>query len=262
VDFRLQTPNGFILEPWRAMSEPAMRYVLDNSVSYYRLALPTQLIPDRFDQGGTWHALLTIGQSHLRASSGNEQGVDMGIARGLLASPAQRLRSQRRPTLMSEEHRSFAIVQRGGAGVPSAAGEQRGRELAVDQEVVPYSLIVHSYSSVSLRADIQQDSFELGARVRVRATLTQSSVPLQENGTVWGELIRPDGSQAMLTFAADEAGVYEAEFVAGSSGVHKVRVRGRGRTRRGMLFSREQTLTAVAWRGGDRPPQPNTDERR
>src|SRR6185295_5765750 len=28
VDFRVQTPSGLIIEPWRAMSEPGMRYVL------------------------------------------------------------------------------------------------------------------------------------------------------------------------------------------------------------------------------------------
>jgi len=40
--------------------------------------------------------------------------------------------------------------------------------------------------------------------------------------------------------------------VAGGVGVHKLRVRARGRTRKGMPFTREQTLTAVVWRGGDR----------
>lgn len=40
--------------------------------------------------------------------------------------------------------------------------------------------------------------------------------------------------------------------MAGSAGVHKLRVRARGRTRKGMPFTRELTLTAVAWRGGDR----------
>jgi 2-polyprenyl-6-methoxyphenol hydroxylase-like FAD-dependent oxidoreductase len=48
VDFCLQTPNGLIIEPWRTMAEPGMRYVLSNGVSYYRLVLPTQLRPDRF----------------------------------------------------------------------------------------------------------------------------------------------------------------------------------------------------------------------
>jgi hypothetical protein len=264
VDFRLQTPNGFILEPWRAMSEPAMRYVLGNGVSYYRVALPTQLIAERFDQGGTWHALLTIGRPRHQRSDDNAQGIDRSIVRGLHASPLQRLRSTPRLEEMTEQQRTFAIAQgaaRAGAlaftnavtsettSQPSVAPGTRGRR------TLPYSLIVHSYSSVSLRADLNQSGYEPGARVKVRATLTQSGVPLQGDGVVWGELTRPGGSQVSLEFRSEGAGEYSAEFVAANAGVHKLRVRGRGRTRKGMPFTREHTLTAVAWRGGDRGGQ-------
>jgi hypothetical protein len=116
---------------------------------------------------------------------------------------------------------------------------------------LPYSLIVHSYSNVSLRAVLHQDSYEPGARIAVQATLTQSGVPLQGPAAVWGEVTRPDGSQGNLAFQAVDGG-FAANFVAGSAGVHKVRVRARGRTRKGLPFTREQTVTAVAWLGGDR----------
>lgn len=260
VDFRLQTPTGRILEPWRALSEPAMRYVLGNGVSYYRLVLPTQLIADRFDQGGTWHALLTIGSPRLKASGDNEQGIDTSIARGLHASQAQRLRAQQRLGVMTEQQRSFAIAQGASAGASSftnaVAGqtthEPAGASGTGGRRTLPYSLIVHSYSNVSLRAELHQGGYEPGARVNVRATLTQSGVPLQGDGVVWGELTQPDGSQATLAFQPGEPGSYAAEFVAGSAGVHKLLVRARGRTRKGMPFTREQALTAVVWRGGDR----------
>jgi hypothetical protein len=260
VDFRLQTPNGFILEPWRAMSEPAMRYVLSNGVSYYRVVLPTQLIADRFDQGGTWHALLTIGRPRFQRTDDNHQGVDRSIIRGLHASPAQRLRSAPRLEEMTEQQRTFALAQGASAAGLSftdaatvrATSPAAGVRAMGDRRTLPYSLIVHSYSNVSLRAELNQSSYELGARVNVRATLTQSGVPLHGRGVVWGELTRPDGSHGSLEFHAGEAGAYSAEFVAGSSGVHKLRVRARGRTRKGMPFTREQALTAVAWRGGDR----------
>jgi hypothetical protein len=258
VDFRLQTPNGLILEPWRAMSEPAMRYILGNGVSYYRLVLPTQLIADRFDQGGTWHALLTIGRPRLKPSGDNEQGIDTSIARGLHASQAQRLRAQQRLGVMTEQQRSFAIAQ-GDAGASSFANavagqttrEPAGASSTGGRRTLPYSLIVHSYSNVSLRAELHQGGYEPGARISIQATLTQSGVPLQGEGVVWGELTRPDGSQATLAFQPGEPGSYAAEFVAGSAGVHKLRVRARGRTRKGMPFTREQALTAVVWRGGD-----------
>ena len=260
VDFRLQTPSGKILEPWRALSEPTMRYVLGNGVSYYRLVLPTQLIADRFDQGGTWHALLTIGHPRLKPSGDNEQGVDTSIVRGLHASPAQRLRSQQRQSVMTEQQRSFAVAQSAGTSSFNTAAVGAGsHEINAastgGRRTLPYSLIVHSYSNVSLRAELHQSGYELGARVDVQATLTQSGLPLQGEGTVWAELTRPDGSQSTLNFAAAEPGLYGAQFVAGGAGVHKLRVRGRGRTRKGLSFTREQTLTAVVWRGGNRDAQ-------
>ena len=63
VDFRLQTPNGLLLEPWRARAEPTMRYETGTGLAYYRIALPVELRPHRFDQAGTWHALLQIGRA-------------------------------------------------------------------------------------------------------------------------------------------------------------------------------------------------------
>ena len=67
MDFRLETPSGQIIEPWRAKSEPGMRFVLSEGVSYYRLALPFEFMANRFDAGGTWNALLGIGRPRLRA---------------------------------------------------------------------------------------------------------------------------------------------------------------------------------------------------
>jgi hypothetical protein len=258
VDFRLQTPNGLILEPWRAMSEPAMRYVLGKGVSYYRLVLPTQLVADRFDQGGTWHALLTIGRPRLRPSGDNDQGIDTSIARGLHANQAQRLRAQRRSGVMNEQRRSFAVSQnanpstlRSGA-LAWHATHQIGAPSGDGGHALPFSLIVHSYSSVSLRAELQQSGYEPGALVRVEAFLTQSGVSLREEAAVWGELTRPNGAVSTIEFRRGDPGAYAAEFIAGGTGVHKLRLRARGRTRLGLPFTREQTLTAVVWRGGDR----------
>jgi hypothetical protein len=239
VDFRLQTPNGLILEPWRALSEPAMRYVLGNNVSYYRLVLPTQLIAGRFDQGGTWHALLAIGHPRVTPSRDNEQGIDARIVRGLHATDVHRLRTPQVAGVSTEQQRRFAVAQ----SATMAATAQR---------TLPYSLIVHSYSSVTLRAELRQSGHEPGATVTVQARLTQSGLPLQGPAVVWGDVTRPDRSQVTVPFTSSEPGRYAAQFVADTTGVHAIRVRARGRTRKGLPFVREQTLTAVAWRGGDR----------
>lgn len=78
VDFRLQTPNGLLLEPWRARTEPAMRFELGVGVAYFRLVLPAQLRDNRFDQAGVWHALLAPGPPRLEPGADGE-GVDLSI---------------------------------------------------------------------------------------------------------------------------------------------------------------------------------------
>jgi hypothetical protein len=52
VDFRVETPNGLILEPWRASGEPNMLFSLTEGVAYYRLVLPAELIRARYDVRG------------------------------------------------------------------------------------------------------------------------------------------------------------------------------------------------------------------
>lgn len=265
VDFRLQTPNGFILEPWRALSEPAMRYSLGNGVSYYRLVLPAQLIADRFDQEGTWHALLTIGRPRTKPTEGNEQGADLSILRGLQSggaalrprlSPQRRVRDAQRNFTIAQNAPAAALTHLAAAG--AAAAVTPGHTGTHDsgsggaRRTLPYSLIVHSYSNVALRANVRQSGWEPGARVNVDATLVQSGLPLQGQASVWAELTRPDGSTTTLGFQGSEPGHYEAAFDTSASGVYRLRVRASGRTRKGLPFTREQTLTAAVWRGGDR----------
>jgi hypothetical protein len=262
IDFRLQTPNGLILEPWRALSEPAMRYVVGKEVSYYRLVLPTQLVADRYDQSGTWHALLTIGKPRTKPSKGSEDGVDLSILRGIHASPAVRARTERAVGAPTELQRQFALAQNfdtGRAAVGASSFEATtGAASASGRRTLPYSVIVHSYSSVSLRAELQQGGYEPGAPVKVQARLTQSGLPLEGSATVWAELTLPNGSTSTLSFQATEPDHFEADFVAGSAGTYQLRVRARGQTRRGLPFTRERSLTAAVWRGGDQDAATST----
>jgi len=239
VDFRLQTPNGLLIEPWRAQSEPAMRYVTGEGVAYYRLTLPVQLRPNRFDQAGTWHALLTIGRPHTGRTPDDSDGVDLSILRGRAHPAVHAAPPARRPF---EFERAFAVAQE------PAIGEQPGRR------GLPYSLVVHSYSNVSLRATADQRSFEPGAGVTINASLTQSGVPVSGDPYVWAEVTRPDGSVVTVVLDPFAAGEFEASFRTTAPGVYRIRVRARGRTRIGRPFTRERTLTAAVWRGGDNPP--------
>ncbi|MET0988424.1 MAG: vWA domain-containing protein, partial [Steroidobacteraceae bacterium] len=176
IDFRLQTPNGQIIEPWRAMSEPGMRFVLSDGVTYYRSALPTELTANRFDDGGTWHALIKIGRPRLERSD-SPDGIDRSIVRGMHAvtAPRRSLREHgpaaQRASMLATE--GVAVAQPTAA---AAAGQVR---------TAPYSLIVHAYSNVSLQAHLEQASFEPGARVMLNASIAHSGIPITAGTDVW-----------------------------------------------------------------------------
>lgn len=247
VDFRLQTPTGQIIEPWRATAEPGMRFVLSNGVTYYRLALPAQLRPDRFDQEGTWHALLTIGKPRLERTVDTPSGVDRTILRGMTGRPLSEHTSLRRRLEAQRAARAVAQVTepRGPATELLMAADDRRTP------TLPYSLIVHSYSSVTLSVSAEQSGFEPGARVRLQATVTQSGLPL-DGVALWADVTAPNGSESSVVFTETSIAAFASSFEATAAGVYRFRVRARGSTRKGMLFTREHTVTVAVWRGGDR----------
>lgn len=232
VDFRLQTPSGFILEPWRAVAEPGMLYMLSEGVSYYRVVLPTELVRARFDQAGVWRALLTLGRPRLSHNDGPDAGLIPGGE--LIRRIPPRVES--RATI-------------------SAPDDSRAE--AQSPRTVPYSLIVHSYSNLSMRASLHQSGFDPGASVRLQATIAESGVPVEPGAYVWAEVIRPNGSSVNVKLIEDEPGEFSGTFTTTIIGVYRCRIRASGRTRMGHPFHREQTLTAAVWRGGDRDADPN-----
>jgi hypothetical protein len=248
IDFRLQTPNGLILEPWRAMSEPGMRFVLSDGVTYYRLALPTELVPDRFDGPGTWQALLTIGRPRLERGD-TPGGADRSIVRRMFAAP--RVPRLTRGRAVAARRQSILAAERATAAASGPVGT--AVSAAQSPRMQPYSIVVHTYSNLSLRAGLEQASFEPGARIALHASLAESGIPLAHWAQVWAEVRRPNGITARVGFTEQEDGQYTADYTTTVPGVYQFRVRGHGRTTRGEEFTREQTLTAGVWRGGDRP---------
>jgi hypothetical protein len=248
VDFRLQTPSGQIIEPWRALSEPGMRFVLSSGVSYYRLALPAELQPNRFDGGGTWYALLTIGRPKLKRSD-TADGVDQSILRGMFARPVTRAAAPLRG-LAAQRANILAVEQ--PAALSRAASLSSNAAASV--RTVPYSLVVHAYSNLTLQAHADQTGFAPGAQVKLQATLAQSGIPLPHHATVWAEVVRPDGSSSTLALGEHADGEHTGQFVASLPGVYRMRVRAQGTSLSGEPFTREKTLSAAVWRGGDGGP--------
>ena len=116
-----------------------------------------------------------------------------------------------------------------------------------------YSLSVHSYSNLRMRASLAQTSNEPGATVFVRAALTEYAQPITSPITVRAEIKQPDNTTSVIMLLRqDEA--YESSFVATQAGVYHVRIMAAGTSRRGRPFMRETTRTAAVWQGGDQPP--------
>jgi hypothetical protein len=246
IDFRIQTPSGRIIEPWLAMSDPGMRFILSNGVSYYRMALPLELVPDRIDGGGTWHALLTIGRPH-RKRSDTRDGVDETILHGMFARPA---RAAGRPGRVADARR--AGVQDNQVAGAAFADIAARYNLASTQRTLPYSLVVHAYSNVSLKTRVEQVSFEPGASVNLSASLSQSGIPLAQGAQAWAEVTRQDGSTTTIMLEEHDDGQFSAQLPTTQPGVYRFRLLARGETMFGEPFTREKTLTAAVWRGGDR----------
>jgi hypothetical protein len=70
VDFRLETPDGKIIDPGVAASEAAISFISTPRVSYYRASLPMLIGDPKGSHGGQWHVLLRLGD---RAKDGDRQ---------------------------------------------------------------------------------------------------------------------------------------------------------------------------------------------
>src|SRR5262249_36430129 len=84
-----------------------------------------------------------------------------------------------------------------------------------------------------------------------------SGVPFTGGASVWAEVTRPGGTTVTvaLTPGTSDDGEFTGSFVATAVGDYRIRVRGSGTPGRGVPFTRERTLSAGAWRGGDTPPR-------
>ena len=250
IDFRVQTPSGQIIEPWRAMSEPGMRFVLSSGVSYYRLALPIQYMPNRYDAGGTWHALLMIGRPRVHRSD-TPDGTDSGLRRAMTA-PA--VRRSAPPLTGLAAQRDAVLAAESFAAGPASFGSSIQASAA--RRTLPYSVLVHAYSNLSLGARAEQQSFEPGATVQLTASLAQSGIPLAGHAQVWADVRDPGGGTAAVPMPEVADGKFAAPLAMPGPGVYRARVRASGTTMSGEPFTRERTLTPAVWRGGDHATDP------
>src|SRR5579859_7658214 len=102
-----------------------------------------------------------------------------------------------------------------------------------------------------MEARLSQNSHEPGANVTVSAILTEYGVPVAHRATVRAEVERPDNARVILALSEVNPGRFQVAETAVMSGVYKIRVVASGVTMRGVPFTREQLLSAIAILGGD-----------
>lgn len=145
-----------------------------------------------------------------------------------------------------KKYAKYTHSQPGGSG-PGAAGAR-------------YSVEVHTFSNLKMKPRIDQSSLEPGATITLRANLTEYGIPVEGRGVVNVRVTRPDASLVTHTLGEEPEGNFEKVFTANMSGIYNCRFMASGTTMRGKPFTREQTLTAAVWNGGDDPRTPTGNE--
>ena len=125
---------------------------------------------------------------------------------------------------------------------------------------VRYNLSVHASSNLNMRANLYQTSYEPGAELTVRATITEYGAPLTGRAFVHARVERPDNTKTIMKLDEKEPGVFEASLNAVVPGIYKFFVNATGKTLKGATFTREQYLTGAVWKGGDSPLPSGKDD--
>jgi hypothetical protein len=118
---------------------------------------------------------------------------------------------------------------------------------------IRYSLSALAWSNLRLRATAAQSSLTPGATLTVAATLDEYGIPVDHRAAVTIALTDPAGGTATIGMTETQPGRFEAATVLATEGVYLVRVMASGLTFSGVPFTREQTLTAALFLGGDQP---------
>jgi hypothetical protein len=118
-----------------------------------------------------------------------------------------------------------------------------------------YNLSALAWSNLRLRASLAQSSLTPGATLTITAALDEYGVPVDHRARVTADITDPAGATTSVTLAGTQPGRFEATSLLAIEGVYPIRIVASGVTFSGAPFTREQTLTAAAFAGGDQPPQ-------
>jgi hypothetical protein len=105
-----------------------------------------------------------------------------------------------------------------------------------------------------MRANLSQASYLPGAKMHLRAALTDIGIPLEGSTAVQAVIKYPDAFVNNVALVETSPGVFEADVIAPMSGIYPVHFYAKGKSLRGTPFTREQLRTGMAWLGGDDAP--------
>jgi hypothetical protein len=150
--------------------------------------------------------------------------------------------------------REHAGTWRAVVSLTEADFERYRRELGGERGARPrpqgvaFQFIVTAESNVRMVSRVQARGHSPGSTIGLRVSLSDRGLAL-DGALVHARVHSPAGGLLDLPLRPSSAGLYEASFVAADEGVYECRVSARGHTARGDAFTREETLTAHAWRG-------------
>lgn len=204
LSFKLETPDGKIIDPSMSGVEPNIEYINGKEVAFYRIMLPALPASPAGSHAGTWRAILQI-------------------------KPKDEIEK-----LLKQEKISI-------------------RELAAKLgKTLPYNFMAQCYSNLLFTAKSIQTSLEPGAIVRIEASLREYDVPVVNRASVTAYVTKPDVSTTTLTLKETGPGFFETEFKTTTSGNYSFRLIAKGSTIKGRPFTREKTVTAGVFIGGDK----------
>ena len=204
LSFKLETPDGKIIDPLMSGVEPNIEYVNGNEVVFYRIMLPALPGSPEGSHAGTWRAIFQIKTKE----------------------EIEKLWKQERISV-----------------------RELGTKLS---KTLPYNFIAQCYSNLTFAAKSIQTSLEPGASVRIEASLKEYDFPIANRAGITAHITKPDLSNTTLALKETEPGIFEAEFKTTASGNYSFRLIAKGSTIKGRPFTREKTVTAGVFIGGDK----------
>jgi hypothetical protein len=122
---------------------------------------------------------------------------------------------------------------------------------------IAYTVTVHAVSDLKMVVTATQNGYAPGSEVELRATLTDSGIPLERQAAVTVDVTLPDGTAHNAALIEEEPGVHRVVLALPQVGLYPLLVRASGQSFSGAAFTREELRSAAVWADPViRPPGP------